>query len=170
MNRRFGRAVISVGLFLVWAPLAQAETQAPPPPPAGQQQPGTQTPAPRFWWRDEHYQKHLALTSDQVTRLEAIWQAALPDLRKGRDELDRQEAELSRLIEMNADETVVTHQVDKVEQIRSHLNKARTLMLLHHRQLLTPEQRVKLKAMRDRDRERAGAAPAPAPTTGGQRP
>ena len=101
-----------------------------------------------------------------MTRLEAIFQAALPELRKGRDELDRQEAELSRLIEMNADETVVTHQVDKVEAIRSRLNKARTLLLLHHRQLLTPEQRVKLKAMR----EAAGAAPAPAPTTGGQRP
>jgi Spy/CpxP family protein refolding chaperone len=163
MNRRFGRAVFSVGLFLVWASILAA--QAPATPPAGQQ-PGSQTPPRRGWWRDEHYQKHLALTADQVTRLEAIFQAALPELRKGRDELDRQEAELSRLIEMNADETVVTHQVDKVEAIRSRLNKARTLLLLHHRQLLTPEQRVKLKAMR----EAAGAAPAPAPTTGGQRP
>lgn len=168
MYRRFGRAVFSVGLFLVWASLAAA--QAPAVPPAGQQ-PGPQPPPRRLtWWRDDHYQKHLALTADQVTRLEAIWQTALPDLRKGRDDLDRQEAELSRLIEMNADETVVTHQVDKVEQIRSRLNKARTLVLLHHRQLLTQEQRDKLKAMQERDRERAGAAPAPAPTTGGQRP
>jgi Spy/CpxP family protein refolding chaperone len=168
MNRRFGRAVVWVGLFLVWASLAAA--QAPATPPAGQQPGSQQAPPRRFWWRDEHYQKHLALTSDQVTRLEGIWQAALPELRKGRDELDRQEAELSRLIEANADETVVSHQVDKVEGIRSHVNKARTLLLLHHRQLLTPEQRVKLKAMQERDRERAGAAPAPAPTTGGQRP
>ena len=99
------------------------------------------------------------LTADQVSRLEAIWQAALPELRKGRDDLDRQEAELSRLIEMNADETVVTRQVDKVEAIRAHLNKARTLVLLHHRQLLTPEQRVKLKAMRDAaDRAEPSAA------------
>ena len=105
-------------------------------------------------------------TADQVSRVEAIWQAALPELRKGRDDLDRQEAELSRLIETNADETVVTRQVDKVEAIRGHLNKARTMVIWHHRQLLTPEQRVKLKAMRDRDRERAGAPSA----TGGQRP
>jgi Spy/CpxP family protein refolding chaperone len=167
MKRRFGRTVLCVGLFLGLAPLLGA-AQAPAAPPPGQQ---PAQPPPRFaWWRDEHYQKHLALTADQVSRLEAIWQAALPELRKGRDELDRQETELSRLIEMNADESVVTHQVDKVEAIRSHLNKARTLVLLHHRQLLTPEQRVKLKAMRDRDRERPGAAPAPAPTTGGQRP
>jgi Spy/CpxP family protein refolding chaperone len=160
MKRRFGWAVLCVGVMLVSAQLfAQAPAGTPPP------QNGQSTP--RFaWWRDEPYQRHLGLTSDQVTRLEAIWQAALPELRKGRDDLDRQEAELSRLIEMNADETVVTHQVDKVEATRSRLNKARTLVLLHHRQMLTPEQRVKLKAMRDRDRERAGAPPAP----GGQRP
>jgi Spy/CpxP family protein refolding chaperone len=159
MKRRFGRAVLCVGVLLVSAQLyAQAPAGAAPQ--SGQS-------APRFaWWRDEPYQRHLGLTSDQVTRLEAIWQAALPELRKGRDDLDRQEAELSRLIETNADETVVTRQVDKVEAIRAHLNKARTMAIWHHRQLLTPEQRVKLKVMRDRDRERAGAPTAP----GGQRP
>jgi Spy/CpxP family protein refolding chaperone len=160
MKRRFGLAVLWVGVMLVAAPLfAQAPAGAPP------AQNGQS--APRFaWWRDEPYQRHLGLTTDQVTRLEAIWQGALPELRKGRDDLDRQEAELSRLIETNADETVVTRQVDKVEAIRAHLNKARTMVIWHHRQLLTPEQRVKLKGMRDRDRERAGAPTAP----GGQRP
>jgi Spy/CpxP family protein refolding chaperone len=169
MTRRFGRTVLCIGLFLACAHLV-ADAQAPATPPGGQQQ-STQAPPRLGWWRDEHYQKHLALTADQVTRLEGIWQAALPDLRKGRDDLERQEAELSRLIEMNVDETVVIHQVDKVEAIRSRLNKARTLVLLHHRQLLTPEQRVKLKAMRgDRERERAGPAPAPSTAPGGQRP
>ena len=162
MKRRFGRAVLSVAMLLVAAPvLAQAPAGGPP------QQNGQS--APRFaWWRDEPYQRHLGLTSDQVSRLEATWQAALPELRKGRDDLDRQEADLSRLIESNADETVVTRQVDKVEAIRSHLNKARTMVIWHHRQLLTPEQRVKLKGMQARDRERAGAPPPSGP--GGQRP
>jgi len=157
---RFGPAVLCLGMLLVSAPLAsQAQN-------AQAQQSGQ---PPRFaWWRDDRYQKHLGLTSDQVSRLEAIWQTALPELRKGRDDLDRQEAELSRLIESNQDESVVTRQVDRVEQIRSHLNKARTMVIWHHRQLLTPEQRVKFKAMRDRDRERSGAPAPPAP--GGQRP
>ena len=161
MKRRFGRAVLYAGVLLVSAPLF---AQAPGSAPARQQ---SSQSAPRFaWWRDEPYQRHLGLTSDQVTRLEATWQSALPELRKGRDDLDRQEAELSRLIETNADETVVTRQVDKVEAIRARLNKARTMVIWRHRQLLTPEQRVKLKVMRDRDRERAGAPTAP----GGQRP
>jgi Spy/CpxP family protein refolding chaperone len=165
INRRFGRTVLSIGLFVASAAFAVAQTPAAAPP--AQSQPGQPQ---RFWWRDEHYQKHLALTVDQVSRLEAIWQAALPDLRKGRDELDRQEAELSRLIETNADETAVVHQVDKVEAIRSRLNKARTMMIWHHRQLLTPEQRVKFTAMRERDRGRNGAPPAGSTPPGGQRP
>ena len=160
MKRRLGQAVLCVGVLMVSVPLLAQGPAATPP------QQNTQAAPRRAWWRDDAYQKHLGLTSDQVTRLEAVWQTVLPDLRKGRDDLDRQEAELSRLIEMNADEAVVTHQVDKVEAIRSRLNKTRTLVLLHHRQILTPEQRVKLKAMFDRDRERTGAPPAP----GGQRP
>jgi Spy/CpxP family protein refolding chaperone len=167
MKQRFGRTVLCVGLFLVLARLGVAAQT--PAPPAGQPQASQAQPPRLAWWRDERYQKHLALTADQVSRLEAIWQAAFPDLRKGREELDRQESELSRLIEGNADETVVTHQVDKVEAIRSRLNKARTMMIWHHRQLLTPEQRVKFQAMRERDRERAGQASAPS-TPGGQRP
>jgi len=166
MTRRFGRTVLCIGLLVVWSALT-ASAQAPSTPPA-QPQAGQATPR-LAWWRDEHYQKHLALTTDQVSRIEAIWQAALPELRKGREDLDRQEAELSRLIETNADEAAVTRQVDKVENIRAHLNKARQMMIWHHRQLLTPEQRVKFKVMRDRDRERAGQPPAPS-TPGGQRP
>jgi len=166
INRRFGRTVLSIGLLVATASFAVAQTPAAPPP--AQSQPGQ---PPRFaWWRDDHYQKHLALTADQVSRLEAIFQAALPDLRKGRDELDRQEAELSRLIETNADETAVVHQVDKVEGIRSRLNKTRTMLIWHHRQLLTPEQRVKFTAMRERDRGRNGAPPAGSTAPGGQRP
>ena len=96
------------------------------------------------------------LSTDQVNRIEAIFQAVLPELRKGRDDLERHEAELSRLIESSADEALVTRQIDKVEAIRSRLNKARQLLLLHHRQVLTPEQRVKLAQA---ERERAGRPP-----------
>jgi Spy/CpxP family protein refolding chaperone len=63
--------------------------------------------------------------------------------------LDQQEEELSRLIAANADEAAVVRQVDKVEELRAHLNKMRTLMLLHMRQVLTPEQRVKLNKLHD---------------------
>jgi Spy/CpxP family protein refolding chaperone len=161
MNRRIGRALLGAGLVAVWASLtATSEVLA--------QAPAQPSQARFAWWRDSQFQRNLALSSDQVSRLEAMFQAALPDLRRGREELDRQEAELSRLIEMNADEAVVIRQVDKVEGIRSHLNKTRQLLLLHHRQALTPEQRVKLKELQaeraQAERDRA------AKPSGGQKP
>jgi Spy/CpxP family protein refolding chaperone len=144
MRRQIGRAVLCAGLLLggAW------QTDAQPP-----QTPQNQPPQRFAWWRSEQYQKNLGLSADQVNRLEALFQNVLPDLRKGRDDLDRHEAELSRLIETGADEALVTRQLDKVEAIRSHLNKTRQLVLLHHRQVLTPEQRVKLAQA---ERERAG--------------
>ena len=117
MEGRFGRTGLCMVLLAVWAGIG-AFAQAPTAP-AGQQPQAAQPPARFAWWRDEHYQKHLALTSDQVSRLESTFQAALPDLRKGRDDLDRQEADLSRLIEMNADESAVIHQVDKVDAVQT---------------------------------------------------
>jgi Spy/CpxP family protein refolding chaperone len=123
---------------------------------AAQPPQGPTAPQRFAWWRSEQYQKNLGLSTDQVNRIEAIFQAVLPELRKGRDDLERHEAELSRLIESSADETLVTRQIDKVEAIRSRLNKTRQLLLLHHRQVLTPEQRVKLAQA---ERERAGRPP-----------
>jgi Spy/CpxP family protein refolding chaperone len=99
------------------------------------------------WWRDAQFQKELSLTTDQSARIDGLFQATMPSLRHKKEELDSNEAELSRLIAANADEPVVTKQVDKVEAIRSHLNKARTLLLLHIRQVLTPEQRAKLNKL-----------------------
>lgn len=96
------------------------------------------------WWRDAEFQHDLALTADQVSRIEGVFQGTVPTLRAKKVELDQQEDELSRLVGANADEALVTKQVDKVEAIRSHMNKMRTLMLLHMRQVLTPDQRVKL--------------------------
>jgi Spy/CpxP family protein refolding chaperone len=102
------------------------------------------------WWKSEQFQKEVGLTADQCTRIDTVFQTALPKLRQGKEELDKQEAELSRLIEINADEAQVSRQIDRVEAIRASLNKARLLMLLHERQVLTPDQLVKFKAAHDK--------------------
>jgi len=99
------------------------------------------------WWRDAQFQKELSLSTDQSSRIDSLFQSTMPSLRHKKEELDAEEAELSRLIAANADEQSVTRQVDRVEAIRSHLNKARTLLLLHIRQVLTPDQRTKLNKL-----------------------
>ena len=96
------------------------------------------------WWRDAQFQRELSLTADQSGKIDAVFQKNIPTLREKRAELDAQEEELSRMIAANADEASVIKQVDRVEAIRSHMNKMRTLMLLRMRQILSPDQRVKL--------------------------
>ena len=112
--------------------------------PAHAQPPAPFVPGP--WWRE--FQKTIGLTDDQSNRVDAVFQAALPNLRHKRDELEAQEAELSRLIASDADEVVIGKQSDRVEAIRAALNKSRLLMLVHMRQILTPDQRAKLNSVR----------------------
>ncbi len=97
-----------------------------------------------FWWKME---PTLQLSSEQSAQIDAIFQEGISQLQKQKDELDRLEMKLSRLIETMATEAEVTHQIDRVEATRSTLNKTRTLMLLHMRLVLKPEQRLKLNAL-----------------------
>lgn len=105
---------------------------------------------PLQWWKMDPARTELGLTTEQSTEIEGIFQDAITLLRQQKDELDRLEGKLSKLIETSSDEGQVTRQIDRVEMVRSSLNKTRTLMLLHMRQVLTADQRVKLNAMHDR--------------------
>jgi len=113
------------------------------------------------WWKDPKVVQELALSSDQSTRIDNVFRAVFPQLGQGKEELDRQEAELSRLLSINADEATVLRQVDKVEVVRGSLNKSRTLMLLHMRQVLTPKQNVKFNAVFEQYRRDNPRPPAP---------
>jgi Spy/CpxP family protein refolding chaperone len=99
------------------------------------------------WWTNDKVVRELGLTSDQSTRIDNVFRDSLPQLRQSKQELDRQEAELSRLIETNADETQVVRQVDKVEAVRASLNKLRTIQLVRMRQVLTSKQKDKFKTV-----------------------
>jgi hypothetical protein len=100
------------------------------------------------------------------------------ELRQKKTELDHLEGKLSDLIETMADEAQVTRQIDRVEGVRGAMNKTRTLMLLHIRQVLTAEQRVKLNAVyarweqerRGREKERTSPDGDRRPDGSGKRP
>jgi Spy/CpxP family protein refolding chaperone len=101
------------------------------------------------WWRDAQFQRDLSLSTDQIARIDSVFQAAVTQLRPKAEELTKQEELLSQQIAAGADEALVVKQVDRVEAIRSHLNKMRTLMLLQERQVLSPDQRVKLNKLHE---------------------
>jgi Spy/CpxP family protein refolding chaperone len=114
------------------------------------------------WWQQERFQRELQLGADQISRIEEVFQAAIPELRQQKKALDQLETRLSRLIDTSADETAVMQEADRVEAAGAgrshaphHLSKARTRMLLRIRRVLTAEQRVKLGALHEEwERER----------------
>jgi Spy/CpxP family protein refolding chaperone len=120
---------------------APRATQDPPPPPG--------RPQPRKWWVDDRAE--IGINDQQAASIEQIWQSSLPKLHTQREQVDQLESVLSQMILDGADETAVSAQIDKVEAARSEFNKSRTLMLYRMNRQLTPEQRTRLKAIRDRN-------------------
>jgi Spy/CpxP family protein refolding chaperone len=100
------------------------------------------------WWQSERFVQELALSREQSTRIEEVFQASWPALHAAKADLDRLETELSRLIaEGTASETKVLQQIDRVEASRSAMGRTRSLMLYRMHRLLTSDQRVKLKVL-----------------------
>jgi Spy/CpxP family protein refolding chaperone len=120
---------------------------------------------PGAWWKE--YQKPLGLSTDQLDRIETIFHDSQPGLHALRAQLDTAEVELSRLIEVGTDDRTVIKQSERVESLRGSLNQQRTIMLVHMRAILTPEQRTTLTAIRnqwDRDHPQRGEHLAPGAT------
>jgi Spy/CpxP family protein refolding chaperone len=155
MFARCAAAVLCLSLATSSAPAAATSAQEQ----AAQTQPkpqGQERKAP--WWRDSAVHKELDLSARQIAKLEKIATATWPSLREMHKELEKLEEETSRLIRENtADEKVLASRLDRLEAVRSRINKERTLMLYRMHQALTPEQYRKLtdiNARRSKERGR----------------
>jgi Spy/CpxP family protein refolding chaperone len=103
---------------------------------------------PRGWWRTQSIVQELGLTADQQTRLNAIFETTMPELRQDREELERLEAKLSRMIQDDRnDDATLSRQIDRVETARATGNKTRSLMLTRMYRVLTREQRVRFEEL-----------------------
>jgi Spy/CpxP family protein refolding chaperone len=135
---------------------SMAAAQGPPPP-----VPPRQGGAPRpsggptqgfsfKWWQDERFKTELGLTLDQCKRAEDVYQGVRPRMTADMEELGRLETRLSEVITAGVlPEADVVRMIDQVETARAQLGKVRTLMIYRLRQMLTPDQRTKMKAMHD---------------------
>jgi Spy/CpxP family protein refolding chaperone len=105
------------------------------------------------WWQTERFQKELALTPEQITRIEGIYQTTEPLLRAQKQAFDRREEKLSKVIaDPKSDEPAVLQATDRLEAARTEISRTRTLMFFRIRRVLTDEQNVKITAMHERDR------------------
>jgi len=110
------------------------------------------------WWQDEKLKADLGLAAEQVNRLEAVFQELSPKMTAEKQVLDALERQLSNVIrDANVAEAEVVRQVDVVEAARSALGKTRTLMIYRLYRNLSPDQRVKMKALHEKwEAERRG--------------
>ena len=106
------------------------------------------------WWQTERFQKELALTSEQITRIEGIYQTAQPLLRAQKEAFDRREEKLSKVIaDPKSDEAAVLQATDRLELARNEMSRTRTLMFFRIRRVLNDDQLLKLNALHEHDRK-----------------
>ena len=139
VRSRISRLAAGAVLFsLAVIPAAGSSQQTTPQPTTSPSNPA------RGWWRNEAIVKELGLTTDQSTRINTIFETTVPELRQDREELERLEAKLSRMIRDDGmDEAALSRQIDRVETARAAGNKTRSLMLTRMYRVLTREQRVR---------------------------
>jgi Spy/CpxP family protein refolding chaperone len=105
------------------------------------------------WWQTERFKKELALTTEQISRIEGIYQTTEPLVRAQKQAIDRREEKLSKIIQdPKSDEAMLLQATDRLEAARNELSRTRTLMLFRIRRVLTEDQNAKINAMHAKDR------------------
>ncbi|HSC26407.1 MAG TPA: Spy/CpxP family protein refolding chaperone [Vicinamibacterales bacterium] len=105
------------------------------------------------WWINPDDRTELGITDQQSAEIDRIFESTLPELRAKSRELDRLEKALSKTMEGVIDVATLTREVDRVEKLRAEMTTTRTVMLYRIRQVLSPEQRPKMEALRARRAE-----------------
>lgn len=117
-------------------------------------QPGPRAPEGK-WWKRPRIVREIGLTAEQAGRLEEIFERARPALIDLRADLEKRQGELQTLMEgAKIDSREASRRIDEVEQARAKLAKARAMMLVDFRSVLTPDQWERLRELRETVRER----------------
>jgi periplasmic protein CpxP/Spy len=109
------------------------------------------------WWNNPRIAEQVGLTDDQKKKMDDIFQQARLHLIDLNAAVQKQEAIMRPLIEADQpDESKILSQIDAIAQARAELEKANARMLFGIRQVLTPDQWKKLRALRDNPPRRDG--------------
>ena len=105
----------------------------------------------------------LGLTDLQKSRIESSFQAYRPSLTSAKETLEKEEAQLSRLLDADSiDRSAVSLQVNRVIQARSEMERVNATMTLEMREQLTRAQWAQLQQPNGgRGGRGGGAGPAP---------
>ena len=103
----------------------------------------------RLWWRNKQVVEELQLSPDQVNKIDQIFRSHKGEIKSFHKELKYKENELKKLIQ-NPDSTrdEVLELTDEINIIKSEGQKLKIQMLWEIREVLNPEQRIKLKELK----------------------
>jgi periplasmic protein CpxP/Spy len=94
--------------------------------------------------------QYLGLNDDQVARLHKLGVEAEEAGVKSRSQMELAHIELRELMRAdNPDQSAIMAKMDQVNQLRGAMEKERVRTMLEARNVLTPDQQKKLKAMRE---------------------
>jgi Spy/CpxP family protein refolding chaperone len=106
------------------------------------------------WWLNPDDRRELGITDEQSAQIDQIFESTMPAQRAKWREFEKLEEDLSKTIKDGTiDVALLTQQVDRVEKMRAELATTRTVMLYRISQVLTPQQRSKVEALRARREE-----------------
>ncbi len=104
----------------------------------------------RKWWLGTQA-KELGLTADQSTTIDRLYEAAIPRVHTAMEDFQTAQRDLNKLIAGDkTTETDVIRQLVQTQAARNEFDRQVTLMLFRFYQQLTPDQRVKVRAMFER--------------------
>ena len=98
------------------------------------------------WWNSPTVQRDLALTKEQITKIDAVFRFDLPERRRIAGEQEQLETRLAAtLCDGDADDATALSLVDQVVAKQAERHVRRTQMLVRMYRLLTVRQREALR-------------------------
>ena len=111
------------------------------------------------WWRDESIKSTLGLSSEQVRRLDSLFERRAKELEPLNEELNKQRLELNRLMSnRKSGVAAIALQVARMEVPRAKINESFYVMMYRMSLVLDPEQDKKLQAVFAANRGRGRGA------------
>jgi len=103
---------------------------------------------PEMWWRNAHVQRTLHLTSQQVARLEQIFNRNVDSRIARRRMLNQLKTQFAESLETGDLNTIdESHLIDRIEELRTRINIRRARMLFAMYRTLSADQRKVLSAL-----------------------